>query len=76
MTFDLTLEEAIIVSIGMMDEISYAEAEKFWGVLQGHKDLPHEGDCIKQPAPCRPCVYRLLMSDGERLLKLLGEMRK
>jgi hypothetical protein len=69
----MTLEEAVIVSIGMMDEIGFAEAGKFWRVVQGHKDLPHEGDCLKQAAPCRPCVYQMLLKDGQRLLSLLEE---
>ena len=69
----MTLEQAVIVAIGMSDEITYREAAKFWDAIQATKDLPHEGDCIKQPSPCRPCVYRMMLEDGERLLNLLHE---
>lgn len=69
----MTLEQAVIVSIGMMDEINYASAEVFWRNVQGTKDLPHEGDCLKKPAPCRRCGYWRLLEDGDRLLKLLHE---
>lgn len=69
----MTLEQAVIISVGMMDEISYAEAERFWHTIQEMKDLPHEGDCLKQPAPCRPCAYRRLLEDGDRLLNLLRD---
>ncbi len=72
----MTLEQAVIVSIGMMDEIPYAQAEAFWKVVQSTKDLPHEGDCLKQPSPCRPCCYRLMLTDGERLLNLLRDSQE
>lgn len=71
MVLGMTLEQAIIVAIAMADEISYSGAKAFWERIQSHKDLPHEGDCLKQAAPCRPCCYKMMVADGKRLLELM-----
>ena len=72
----MTSTQAVIVAIAMSDDLSYKEAERFWGEIQGHKDLPHSGDCTKECHPCLPCCYRMMVEDGARLEALLRDSQE